>query len=73
MKLLQKGNVTEFEVPKLNKQEVNELIEYYKKSNVLLDKDVTGKKWDNLVDEKYFISGNGNPRELLRSLVLSHR
>ncbi|CAD6625493.1 XXYS1_4_G0034340.mRNA.1.CDS.1 [Saccharomyces cerevisiae] len=73
VELLQKGNITEFEVPKLNKQEVNELIDYYKQSNVLLDKDITGKKWENLIDEKYFLSGNGNPRELLKSLVLSHR
>ncbi|CAI4062127.1 hypothetical protein N7582_002053 [Saccharomyces uvarum] len=73
VELLQKGKVTEFEVPKLNKQEVNELIEYYKASNVLLSKDATEKNWDNLIDEKYFLSGNGNPRELLKSLVLSHR
>ncbi|CAI6503665.1 AIS_HP2_G0017950.mRNA.1.CDS.1 [Saccharomyces cerevisiae] len=73
VKLLQKGHVTEFEVPKLNKQEVNELIEYYKKSNILLNKDATEEKWDKLIDEKYFLSGNGNPRELLKTLVLSHR
>ncbi|AQZ13145.1 RSM23 (YGL129C) [Zygosaccharomyces parabailii] len=69
---LQKGKVQEFEVPKLKKNEVKELVEFYLKSELFLNKEVQSKSVDQLVNEKYFLSGNGNPRELLKSIVLMH-
>lgn len=69
---LQKGKVQEFEVPKLNKDEVKQLVEFYLKSELFLNKDIQFKSIDQLVDEKYVLSGNGNSRELLKSIVLMH-
>lgn len=70
--ILKKGNVQEFEVPKLNKEEVRELMDFYFKSEILLKSDSQQNSLDKLADEKYFLSGNGNPRELLKSIVLMH-
>lgn len=69
---LQKGKVQEFEVPKLNKEEVKQLVEFYLKSEVFLNKDIQNKSVEKLADEKYFLSGNGNSRELLKSIVMMH-
>lgn len=71
-KLLQKGGVKEFEVPKLTREEVKELIDFYFKSEILQNSDSQNKTLEQLADEKYFLSGNGNPRELLKSIVLTH-
>lgn len=71
-KILQKGSVQEFEVPKLRKEEVKELIEFYYKSEILLNSDSQNKTLEQLTDEKYILSGNGNPRDLLKSIVLMH-
>lgn len=68
-KMLQ-GKITQFEVPKLNKDEIRKLIQLYLNSNILTNKDSKEKSLDQLVEEKYFLSGNGNPRELLKSIVL---
>lgn len=70
--ILQKGKVQEFEVPKLNKEEIKQLVEFYLKSELFLNKDIQSKSVEQLVDEKYFLSGNGNARELLKSIVLMH-
>ncbi|GAV49637.1 hypothetical protein ZYGR_0P02820 [Zygosaccharomyces rouxii] len=70
--ILQKGKVQEFEVPKLSKEEVKQLVEFYLKSELFLNKDIQSKSVEKLVDEKYFLSGNGNSRELLKSIVLMH-
>ncbi|GAV54550.1 hypothetical protein ZYGR_0AN00180 [Zygosaccharomyces rouxii] len=70
--MLQKGKVQEFEVPKLSKEEVKQLVEFYLKSELFLNKDIQSKSVEKLVDEKYFLSGNGNSRELLKSIVLMH-
>lgn len=69
VELLKKGNVQEFEVTKLGKDEVATLIEFYLQSDLFLHKDLSKTK-EELVNEKYFLSGNGNPRELLKSIVL---
>ncbi|CCH58007.1 hypothetical protein TBLA_0A02060 [Henningerozyma blattae CBS 6284] len=72
-KILQNGGVQEFEVPKLNKSEVSQLIDFYIKSGIVSENDVEKtNETTKLIDEKYIISGNGNPRELLKSFVLSH-
>ncbi|CCD26651.1 mitochondrial 37S ribosomal protein mS29 NDAI_0I00820 [Naumovozyma dairenensis CBS 421] len=71
--LLQKGGVKEFQVSKLNKDEVRILLDFYLKSKIVLNRDVDNKSLEELTDEKYFLSGNGNPRELLKSVVLQHR
>lgn len=68
--LLLEGKVQEFNVNKLSKYEVEQLIDFYIKSEVVLDRDAQGKPFEQLVEEKYFLSGNGNPRELLKSLIL---
>lgn len=68
--LLSKGNVREFPVNKLSKQELQNLLEFYYKAEIILSKDNNEKTIEQLVDEKYLLSGNGNPRELLKSLVL---
>lgn len=70
--ILKKGGVQEFEVPKLTKSEVKELLEFYLKSEIVLNSDSQNKTIEQLTDEKYFLSGNGNPRELLKSIVLMH-
>ncbi|CDO92116.1 unnamed protein product [Kluyveromyces dobzhanskii CBS 2104] len=67
---LLKGKVQEFEVAKLNKTEVGKLMEFYQKAGVVLDKDLQNKTFEQLTEEKYFLSGNGNPRELLKSITL---
>lgn len=70
--ILKKGKVQEFEVPKLSKEEVRELLDFYFKSEILLESDSQNNSLDKLTDEKYFLSGNGNPRDLLKSIVLMH-
>ncbi|CAH02023.1 mitochondrial 37S ribosomal protein mS29 [Kluyveromyces lactis] len=67
---LLKGKVQEFEVTKLNKDEVAKLMEFYQKAGIVLDKDLQNKTFEQLTEEKYFLSGNGNPRELLKSITL---
>lgn len=71
--ILKKGKIQEFEVPKLSKEEVRSLLEYYRDSQILSGRDLECAEFDKLVDEKYFVSGNGNPRELLKSVSLSYR
>ncbi|CEP62466.1 mitochondrial 37S ribosomal protein mS29 LALA0_S05e06282g [Lachancea lanzarotensis] len=68
--LLIKGELKEFPVEKLTKEEVRKLIDFYSKSEIVLSKDTDSQDVEKLVDEKYILSGNGNPKELLRSLVL---
>ncbi|SCU98077.1 LADA_0H10440g1_1 [Lachancea dasiensis] len=68
--LLLKGGVQEFHVEKLTKEEVRKLLDFYIKSEIVLSKDTESMNVDQLVDEKYFLSGNGNPKEVLKSLVL---
>ena len=67
---LLKGKCEEFEVAKLSKIEVAKLIEFYQKAGILLEKDLQNKSLEQLTEEKYFLSGNGNPRELLKSIAL---
>lgn len=69
--LLQKGGIKEFEVPKLDKTETRELLEFYLKSEIVQNSD-SQITIEQLADQKYFLSGNGNPRELLKSIVLMH-
>ncbi|QLG71058.1 hypothetical protein HG535_0B00960 [Zygotorulaspora mrakii] len=69
--ILKKGEVREFEVPKLTKDEVKELLEFYLKSEIILNSE-SQQSFERLADQKYFLSGNGNPRELLKSIVLMH-
>lgn len=70
--IMKKGKVQEFEVPKLTKEEVRELMDFYFKSEILSYSDSQNNSLEQLTDEKYFLSGNGNPRELLKSIVLMH-
>lgn len=67
---LLKGKCEEFEVAKLSKTEVAKLIDFYQKAGILLEKDLQNKTLEQLTEEKYFLSGNGNPRELLKSIAL---
>ncbi|AET37938.1 mitochondrial 37S ribosomal protein mS29 Ecym_2189 [Eremothecium cymbalariae DBVPG len=69
--LMQKGGVQEFKVEKMSKEDLKKLLDFYIKSNILLNKELNEKTFDQLVDEKYFISGNGNPRELLKCIALN--
>ncbi|SMN19017.1 similar to Saccharomyces cerevisiae YGL129C RSM23 Mitochondrial ribosomal protein of the small subunit, has similarity to mammalian apoptosis mediator proteins [Maudiozyma saulgeensis] len=73
VEILQNGKVEEFEVPKLSREEAKKLIQYYIDAKVVLNRDVESKTLDQLTDEKYFMSGSGNPRELLKSIVLTHK
>ncbi|AMD21377.1 HER098Wp [Eremothecium sinecaudum] len=68
---LQQGGITEFRVPKLNKTELGTLLQFYSKSKILRETYSSQKSMDQIVDEQYFISGNGNPRELLKSITLN--
>ncbi|SCU98924.1 LAFA_0G20890g1_1 [Lachancea sp. 'fantastica'] len=68
--MLAKGGLQEFPLEKLAKEEVRKLIEFYSKSEIVLSKDTESQDFEKLVDEKYILSGNGNPKELLKSLVL---
>lgn len=71
--LLQKGKVEEFVLSKMSKDDVKLLLDYYSDANILPVKETQDKELEQLVDEKFFISGNGNPRELLKSLTLAYR
>lgn len=73
-KLLREGNVEEFQLSKLNKVEVKSLIDFYSQCGFIspIEKERSGSL-EQLAEEKYFLSGNGNPRELLRSLTLAYR
>ncbi|CAB4254297.1 similar to Saccharomyces cerevisiae YGL129C RSM23 Mitochondrial ribosomal protein of the small subunit, has similarity to mammalian apoptosis mediator proteins [Maudiozyma barnettii] len=71
--ILQKGKVEEFEVPKLSREEAKKLIQYYIDAKIVLNRDVETKTLEQMTDEKYFMSGSGNPRELLKSIVLTHK
>lgn len=71
--LMKKGKIQEFEVPKMNKEEVKGLLEFYRDSQILSGRDLENTEFEKLVDEKYFVSGNGNPRELIKSVSLSYR
>ena len=73
VEILQKGKVAEFEVPKLSKEDAKSLIQYYIDAKVVSHKDIESKTLEQLTEEKYFLSGNGNPRELIKSLVLTHK
>ena len=73
VEILQKGKVEEFEVPKLSREDAKSLIQYYIDAKVVLNRDIESKSLDELTDEKYFMSGSGNPRELLKSIVLTHK
>lgn len=69
-KLLE-GKIQEFNVAKLNKEEISKLLEFYRASGILLEKDFNRKSVNELVEEKFFLSGNGNPRQLLKSITLN--
>lgn len=71
--LLKQGNVEEFHLSKMNKDEVKLLLEYYSQCDILPVRDTKDKDTEKLLDEKFFISGNGNPRELLKSITLAYR
>lgn len=71
--LLKEGNVKEFCLPKMNKDEVKLLLDYYSRCDILPVRDTRDKDIGQLLDEKFFISGNGNPRELLKSITLAYR
>lgn len=71
--LLKQGNVEEFHLSKMNKNEVKLLLDYYSRCDILPIRDTKDKDTEKLLDEKFFISGNGNPRELLKSITLAYR
>lgn len=71
--LLKQGDVKEFHLSKMNKDEVKRLLDYYSQCDILSIRDTQDKDTEKLVDEKFFISGNGNPRELLKSITLAYR
>lgn len=71
--LLKRGKVEEFEVPKWSKEEIGTLINFYRDSGIISGKELDSKTPEQYTDEKYFVSGNGNPRELLKSIALSYR
>ncbi|CCK70859.1 mitochondrial 37S ribosomal protein mS29 KNAG_0F01910 [Huiozyma naganishii CBS 8797] len=73
VKILQNGGVQEFKVPKLNCEEVQELMKFYLESKIVPVNDTEDKSLNQLSAEKYILSGNGNPRELLRSITLTRR
>ncbi|AAS53268.2 AFL106Cp [Eremothecium gossypii ATCC 10895] len=68
--MMLKGGVKEFRVEPLSKPEVAELVDFYAKAGILSEKDQENRREGRLVDEKYLLSGNGNLRELLKSLTL---
>ncbi|AGO13054.1 AaceriAFL106Cp [[Ashbya] aceris (nom. inval.)] len=69
-KMMLDGGVKEFRVEPLSKTEVAQLVDFYSKAGILSEKDQENSRAGRLVDEKYLLSGNGNPRELLKSLTL---
>lgn len=71
--LLKQGNVEEFELSKMSKDEVKLLIDFYSDCDIIPTKELQNKSLDQLANEKYFVSGNGNPRELLKSITLAYR
>ncbi|CCF60590.1 hypothetical protein KAFR_0K02350 [Kazachstania africana CBS 2517] len=72
-KIMKKGMVEEFEVTKMGKDEVRTLLRFYSDAKIILKRELQTKTLENLSEEKYFLSGNGNPRELLKSIVLTHK
>lgn len=72
VKLLQTGRIREFKVNKMNKEEISTLINYCTKLNIPFARD-NCKTIEEITNEKYFISGNGNCREFFRSITLNYR
>ncbi|CAL9732991.1 small ribosomal subunit protein mS29 [Monosporozyma unispora] len=71
--LLKQGKVEEFELSKMSKEDVKRLLDFYTDCDIIPTKELQNKTLDQLTDEKFFISGNGNPRELLKSITLAYR
>lgn len=58
------SGVASFNIEKLSLAEVDTTLQYLQHSQVIRNSDLSSS-----VEEKYFMSGNGNPRELLRSCI----
>lgn len=60
---MKKGGLQAFEVPRLSSNEVSILLDYYKKAGV--------SNQDHSAKEEYFVSGNGNPLALIKSITMN--
>lgn len=71
---LTKKNINLVYLDKLPKNDVKQLVEWYLENDLILEKDkeVTESELnkEKLQNEKYFLSGNGNPRELIKACTL---
>ncbi|KAH3685419.1 hypothetical protein WICPIJ_003604 [Wickerhamomyces pijperi] len=59
-------------VGKLQKECVGKLVEKYIEANAFNKTELENNNHQNLIDQKYVLSGNGNPLELLKSITMYH-
>lgn len=59
-------------VGKLEKESVSNLVEKYIEANAFNSTELQANEKDQLVNQKYVLSGNGNPLELLKSITMYH-
>ncbi|KAH3663474.1 hypothetical protein WICMUC_005913 [Wickerhamomyces mucosus] len=64
--------VKPIEVSKLSKENVSILIEKYIEAQAFNNFELEANSKEHLVNQKYVLSGNGNPLELLKSITLYH-
>lgn len=70
-KLASKLNtVTPYELHKFSKDDVANLVKKYIEADIFKKDDIEGKSFETLVNQKYFLSGNGNPGELIKSVIM---
>lgn len=70
-KLAAKLNTVEpYELHKFSKQDVGNLVQKFIDADIFKQSDLEGKSFETLVNQKYFLSGNGNPGELIKSVIM---
>jgi small subunit ribosomal protein S29 len=62
--------VKPIEVGRLSKENVSQLIQRYAEADVFRKDELEANTLEQLVNQKYVLSGNGNPLELVRSVAM---
>lgn len=66
------NGVKPYELQKLSKENVTKLVETFINADIFKSNDLENKTLEALVNQKYILSGNGNPGELIKSVVMSN-
>lgn len=62
--------VKPYQLHKFSKENVSTLVEKFIDADIFKTSDLQGNTFENLVSQKYILSGNGNPGELIKSIVM---